>query len=116
MELFDFQIVKRKTNKNLPYIDDKERLIIPNANKAYKYYLETVRYNPEAEDYERYILFGNKPFNENCERCTIDNYGRIKLFLSKEFKHYLVKEIANGNNIDLQYVETRDEFDVWEIV
>lgn len=110
-----YEIVNPVINRKRPYLDDKDYLIVPNAIKNYKYYIECKLYNTKELCYEYFLLLGVTKFDENCRKCHVDDYGRLKCKLHGETLNYIkTQRIANGNNV-CNYLESEDDYDTFII-
>ncbi len=86
--------------------------IVPNIGKRYKYFIEVKQYNPNVFQYEYFLLLSTDKFDNNCRTCRIDDYGRLKVKVKGEFADVL-NDIKG--NIDFNYKESTDTFDVWQV-
>lgn len=112
--MFEFEIVNPKVDKSKPYYKDG-LFIIPKVTSNYNYYLETKIFNKDLGNYEYYLLLSENKFDNNCYKCKKDCFNRIKIRLSKE----IIKELNTKNNsefnINIYYVETTNNYDVYQI-
>lgn len=112
-ELFKYTILNPIADKTRPFIN-KGVFYIPITEK-YNYFLEVYQDNPfGGKDY--FIILSKTKFNSSCRRCSSDNYSRIKLRLRGEIKDYVFDKCEQDGNIDVEYVESTDEYDVFSIV
>ncbi len=110
-----YEVVNPVTNRKRPYLDNKDYLIVPNAIKDYKYYIECRQYNPKDLCYNYYLLLGVEKFDENCRKCNVDDYCRLKCKLHGETLNFIKAQyLANGNNV-CNYLESEDNYDVFII-
>lgn len=114
MQIYKYEVLNPLTNNKKPFIDKRGFLIIPFIHKKYKYYIETARNNNSERNY--YVLLSDNKFNDNCRKCTVDDYGRLKLILRGELKEYVNTEIKYRGNINFEYVESEESYDVFEIL
>lgn len=114
--IYKYEIVKPVTNRKLPYLDDRGVFIVPNARTMYNYYIEVKRYNPNTLCYEYFILLGTDKFDEQCRKCRVDDYCRLKVILHGEVLDFVISEMKNRGNVQFEYYETEDNYDVWRIV
>ena len=84
--------------------------------EIYNYYIEVKRYNPSTLCYEYFILLGTDKFDEQCRKCRVDDYCRLKVALHGEVLDFVASEMKNRGNIQFEYYETEDNYDVWRIV
>lgn len=101
-------------------VPDKTRAFVKNGifyvpiNEKYKYYLEVSQDNSYGGvDY--FILFGKTKFNRHCKSCQCDNFGHIKLRLKGAIKDYVFETCERYGNINVDYVESNDYYDVFSV-
>lgn len=115
MMIVKYEVIRKITNKDMPYLQKGHIIIIPNIKKEYKYYLEVRRYNPNIKDYEYFLLLGENKFDINCNTCKVDKLGRLVIYCSNELKNIMLKVINANTTFDFDYCESEDEYDVWQI-
>lgn len=111
--IYKYEVIAPVTNKQRPHFDKRSLFIVPIIKKNYKYYIECARYNPNTFSREYFLLLSEEKFDNNCRKCRVDNYGRLKLILHGECKCYAIDEIAARGNIDVEYLETEDVYDIY---
>ena len=116
MELYTFNIEAPVTDKSKPfYYATRESLVFRNKIK-YAYYLECSKIDEITGDKSFYLLLSLDKFNDNCRRLKRDSYGRYFARLHNEVKNYVVRETKERGNIDINYIESKDYFDIYNIV
>ena len=115
MSIYKYVVITPATNKSKPIIKSNGLLIVPNIKKSYKYYLECCRYNPIKFENEYFILLSNNKFDERCKTCRVDDYGRLKLVIKSEMKDVLLKQMTDYSNVNFEYLESEDDYDVFTI-
>lgn len=111
MSVFKYEILNPIVDKKKPFLDRRGFFVIPNLKIDYKYYLECANYNQALGYKEYYILLSKEKFDENCRSCKMDNYGRIKIPVKGELKDF----IKDNSVIDIEYVESENNYDVFKI-
>ena len=111
-----FDIINPVINKKSPFFDEKRGLFIFPTNIPYKYFLECSKINEITKDIEYYILLGKEKFNENCRSCQVDNYGRCKLKPLGIIKDYIKQESKERGNIILDYIESAENYDIYNLL
>lgn len=111
--IYNYDLVCQKRNKKMPFLLKDGILCIPNIDKKYKYYLEVKRFNENQYDY--YVLLGEKKFDDNCYNCYTDNYNRLKIRLHKDLKEYCNSIAEYSPNVIVEYIESDLDYDVWQI-
>lgn len=117
MPIFKYEVLNPVVNTKSPFFDNKRGLFcFPLKGITYKYYVECAVNNQHTGGREYYILLSNKKFDSNCRLCHIDNYGRCQIKVRGEMKEYIVSETNWRGNIEVQYVESSDDYDVFAVV
>ena len=88
---------------------------MPNIKRFYTNYVEVKNYN-DIDGYEYYLLLGISKFDSNCRKCRVDDYARLIVNLHDELKDYATKECNERGNLEFNYIESEDDYDVWQIV
>lgn len=115
MGVFKYEVINNRIDRKKPFVDAKGFFIIPNIKTSYKYYLEVRRYNEQTLNYEYFLLFGFIKFDDNCRNCKLDDYCRFKLRLSKDLKEYVHNYFKDNGNVNIEYLESENNYDVWQI-
>jgi len=115
MSIFRYELIAPVTDRKKPYIDNNGYFIIPNIGKYYTHYIEAARYDPRNDCYNFFLLLGTNKFDEQCRTCRIDDYARLKLFLHNNFRKYVINEIAIRGNVECTYLESENNYDVFQI-
>lgn len=113
--IHNYEIVNPVINKKKPHVDMHGVFIIPNIKKNYRYYIEAAIYNQQTCDKEYFLLLGMTNFNDNCRKCRVDDYGRLKITIKGEIKDYIIREVKERGNVNVEYLESSDTFDVYTI-
>lgn len=112
--IHQFRIINPIINKNKPYLKN-DYLIIPNCSIKYKYYIECDRYNPQSINNDYFLLLSINKFHPQCKRCIVDDYARLKIFVSGDVKKFVDSEIKDNGNVDVNYLYSEDNYDVFQI-
>lgn len=111
-DIIKYDILNPIPDKAKPFLK-KDTLYIP-IKANYRYFIEAAMNNAfGGRDY--FLLFGNTKFNNNCRTCQKDGYGRIKLKLKGEIKDYIYDKCKTYGNCDIEYIESAEDYDVFEI-
>lgn len=111
-----YEIINPIPIRTKPYLNKRGQLVIPNIYmQHYKWYIEVARYNPIIRDKEYYVLFGYTKFDINCVKLFKDYAGNYAIELRGEFGDFINKEIATRANVDIEYMYSEDDFDVFKI-
>ncbi|AXH74525.1 MAG: hypothetical protein KNU04_gp55 [crAssphage sp. isolate ctbg_1] len=112
-DIVKYEIINPIADKSKPYYRSGT-LYIPIETK-YKYFLET-RVLDENGYTQYYFLFGKEKFNKHCRKCQSDSYGKIKLRPKGEIKEYIHDTCKSDGNIELEYIESTDTYDVFMVL
>ena len=110
-----YDILNPITDKKSPFYNKQKGLFYFPTVTGYKYFLECSKINPLNNDIEFYILLGKTKFDPNCKSCHLDNYGRCQLKISGKIKEFVLNELEYRGNFIMEYVETEDGYDVFEL-
>lgn len=109
-----YQVINPIPIRTKPYFNHRGQLVIPNINPLqYKWYLEVARDNTITNDREYFLLFSTIKFDYNCCKVFKDFGGRSVIIPHGEFADYLNKEISARANVDVEYLESEDDYDVY---
>lgn len=114
MSIFKYEVLNPVANKNKPHYS-KGFFIVPNINKPYRYFVEAANYNTTTFNKDYYLLLSVDRFDENCRKCRVDDYGRLKVKPKGEFKDYIEDVTSANGNITFEYLSTEGDYDVWQI-
>ena len=113
MCIVGYDVIKTKTSKDGTWYDrDKNILYSRELANGYKYFVELQKYNPDVQDYERYIAFGSTKFHNECRRLDYDDFGRYKI-RPIGLRNYFQQ--SNKTSFVLTNVECNDDYDVYSI-
>lgn len=115
MAIYGYDVISEKPDKNKARLYNNNILIIPNIKKRYKYYLECSRINNKYMTKEYIILLSNTKFDDRCYTCRVDDYARLHIKVHNELKDYINNEMKIRNNINVEYSETENEYDIFII-
>lgn len=117
MPIFKYEVLNPVIDNKSPFFDNKRGLFcFPLKGCNYKYYIECAVTNQENGGREYYILLSKKRFDNNCRKCHIDIYGRCQIKVKGELKDYIINETSWRGNIEVNYVESSDDYDVFSVV
>ena len=117
MSIFKYEVLNPVINTKSLFFDNKSGLFcFPLKGIKYKYYVECAVTNQHTGGREYYILLSNKKFDSNCRLCHIDNYGRCQIKVRGEMKEYIISETSWRGNIEVEYIESSDDYDVFAII
>lgn len=116
MAIFNYEILNPVTDKHKPYYDYNMQSLIFTLPIQYKYYLECARYNEQREEKDYFLLMGNDKFDTNCRPCRIDNYNRYKIRVKGELKDYIIQEMQDRGNLNVELDYEAIDYDVYKVI
>lgn len=108
-DIVKYEILNPVIDKTKPFFR-KGILFIPIEEK-YRYFIEAAQENAYGEKYY-FLLLSKTKFNSNCRICNTDMYGRVKIPLKGEIKDF----VENKTTIDIEYIESGEDYDVFSII
>lgn len=115
MDIVNFDIVSPVVDKHKPFYFTNRNSLVCRFEKRYDYYVECSRYNPTTNSYNYYLLLSKENFNANCRKINNDNYGRALIRLHDSFNDFVKSECSNRGNINVEYLESTDDYDVYSV-
>lgn len=115
MEINNYNIINKVIDRNKPFYYPNRNSIICRFKQRYNYYLEASRYNSTSCNYEYYLLVGKTKFNENALKINNDSYGRAIMRLHKDFHNYVKQECIERGNINIDYLESLELYDIYRV-
>ena len=110
MSIYNYEILNPVISPKRPFYDIKRKLLFFPANGSnYRYYIEVARNNKNTFAREYYVLLSYRKFDDNCRICRVDN-------LRGEIKDYVIQETKRRGNIEIEYVESERDYDVFVII
>lgn len=113
--IFKYEVINPIVNRKKPHVDKHGVFIIPNIKRNYKYCIETRVYNTSDLCYNYYLLLGVDKFDNNCNKCRVDDYGRLKVVTHRDFKDFIDGECKSRGNVNVTYMESECNYDVYKI-
>lgn len=115
MDITTYDIIAPVSDKTKPRFFSKINSLVFRLDKKYKYYVEVSRYNKEEDIYSYFLLLSNYNFNINCRKINNDNYGRTIIILHNNLLEYIKAESKSRGNINIDYIESTNEYDVYSV-
>lgn len=114
--IFKYEVINPVTNNKKPFYDFKRKLFLFPVDVNYKYYVECAVNNTETGGREYFILLSDISFDDNCRKCRVDDYGRCQINVRGEIKEYIIDEVKNRGNIEVNYINRELNYDVYQVV
>lgn len=116
MAIHKYQVINHITDAKKPFFDEKKGIFYVPVKHKYRYFVEAVVANTIEGGYDYYLLLGNTKFDVNCRLCNTDGYGRCRIKVKGQMKEFILDEIHNRSNLDIEYIESTDNYDVFKLV
>lgn len=111
-DILKYKVLNPISDKTRPYLQ-KGILYIP-IDEPYRYFVEAAQDNVYGGiDY--FLLLGKTKFSPHCRLCQYDMYHRVKVRLKGEIKEYVEDICREEGNINFEYVESAEDYDVFSI-
>lgn len=110
-----YELINPMPIKDKPYLNSTNKLVIPNIKSNYKWYLEVARNKETTLEREYFILFSSEKFDEHCRKVLLDGGKRPCIVINGELKKYITEEISIRGNVEVEYVESEDTYDTWQV-
>lgn len=115
MDIVKYEVLNtNKLDRNLPYLNSKNKLVVPNMN-GYKYYCICNRYNPAIDEIEWFILFSKKKVNNQFISCKYDLNRIVITPPIGKFRDFIYDKFRDKPNLNLEFIESENGYDSWQI-
>lgn len=115
MDIIKYDLVEPVSDKSKPFYFANRHSIVCRFDTCYEYYIEVQQYNPDTNSYSFYLLMYKEKLNQNCRKINRDNYGRSIMRLHNRLDDYVSQECKNRGNVNVDYLESTDEYDVYSV-
>lgn len=115
MDIINFDIVSPIVNKHKPFYFNNRQSLVCRFQQRYDYYVECSRFDPDKQCYHYYLLLYKDKLNDNCRKINNDNYGRSIIMLHNDMNNYVKSECKIRGNINVEYLESTEEYDVYSV-
>ena len=115
MPIIKYEVINPVKDSKRPFFDNKSGLFYIPVKAPYRYYVEVANTNMHTGGREYYILLSTTKFDEHCRLCSVDGYGRCRIKLRGEIKEYVVEETKYRGNINVIYLESENNYDVYMV-
>lgn len=113
--LYKYEILNPVIDTKKPHVDTHGVFIIPKIRRNYKYFIEAISRDPNTQEKSFVLIFSLTKFCEQCKRCRVDNYGRLKVPIAGDLREYVVQECKSRGNVQVEYVESEEVYDVYSV-
>lgn len=111
--IYKYEVTNPVVSSKKPHVDAHGVFIIPNIKRMYKYFVEAVSKDPDTYVETNVLLLSETKFDENCRRCRVDDYGRLKINIGDKLRNYITRECKSRGNVNVDYLESEDNYDVY---
>ena len=116
MGIYKFEVLNPTTDRKRPFYNKEKGLFIFPVKSKYRYFIECANINETTGQRDFYLLLSNTKFDENCRLCHTDSYGRCQVKVKGEIKDYIISETTYRGNIDIVYLESEDDYDIFKLL
>lgn len=116
MAIHKYQIINHTADTKKPFFDERKGIFYLPVKHIYRYFVEAVVANTEQGGFDYFILLSKVKFDFNCRLCNTDSYGRCQIKVKGQMKDFIVNELQDRGSLDMEYVESVDDYDVFKIV
>lgn len=113
MCIYKYEIISKNIRKDKPYLNSKNRLVLPKCNK-YNYYIIAEQYNDIINDKEYFVILSETKIGNSFIKCKKD-LGNINIIPTGAFKDYIYNELSSRNNLEMEFIESENGYDVYHI-
>lgn len=114
MNLNAYDDVTNSINKTRSWVDVNKKLLISREIKPRAYYSLLKRYDNKTNVISFFIAMLDKiDSNKVCNRVIVDDYGRVKIKLSKIWNECNLAQLETNCNICIELVESDDTGDIY---
>lgn len=109
-----YTVTNPVTDPRLPFFDKRKGIFYVPLKAIYRYYVACKTLNTDG-GYDYHILLSKDKFDKNCRLCHTDDYGRVQIKVKGEIAEYILSESVDRGNVEVTYVESTIDYDVFEI-
>lgn len=114
MAIHKYKISNPTIDPKFPFFDKRKGIFYVPMKKGYRYYVACA--TPKTDgDVDYHILLSDRKFDINCRLCHTDLYGRVQIKVKGEIKNFIERETIERGNVQVTYVESGDDYDVFEV-
>lgn len=110
-----YEVITETTDTKSPFYDDRAGIFYIPCKDSFRYFIECKRFSDVYREYEYFILVSNKKFDKHCRLCHTDNYGRLQIKLSNDFKHYFTYKPGTRTNVEVEIAENCDDYRAYKL-
>lgn len=115
MSVYSYTVLTTTTDSKKPFFDEKKGIFYMPTKKKYRYFLECGNFNKATKGTDYFILLSDVKFHENCRLCRTDDYWRCQIKVKGDIRDFIKSESADRGNVDVEYVETIENYDVYSV-
>lgn len=116
MNLNAYDDVKEQVNKNKTWIDVKNKTLLSREIQYRRVTLLSKRYNIVSKSYDYFIIMlDDEPLDRDYVLTNRDDYGRVKIRLTKIWHDSSLATFDANCNIGIQHIDHTDDGDVYQL-
>ena len=116
MNLNAYDSIVEKIDKTKTWIDIRKKLLLSREIKYRPYTCILKRYDSKTNINSYFIaILDNPPKDKIYKSTTLDDYGRVKISLSKIWKETYLPRLKNNCNIICNLVESDKDGEIYSI-
>ena len=113
--ILKYNLINPAIDKKKPHYDEKTKTLNFPVKSNYRYFVQASQIDSVTHIKEYFLLLGTEKFDDACKKCQTNQYGRCSVHLSDEFKEYVIQECKERGNIIVEYTESEDTYDVYNV-
>lgn len=115
MIIIKYNIIDPAVDKQKPYYDVKTKTFKFPVKRQYRYFVQACQVNSVTHVKEYFLLLGIEKFDESCKKCQTNQYGKCSVPITGEFKDYVIEECKERGNIIVEYSESEEGYDSFNV-
>lgn len=113
--ILKYNLINPAIDKKKPYYDEKTKTLKFQVKSNYRYFIQATQINQTTHIKEYFLLLGTEKFDDACKKCQTNQYGKCSVPLSDEFKEFVIEECKERGNIIVEYTESDEGYDAYNV-
>ena len=110
--ILKYNLINPAIDKKKPYYDEKTRTLKFQVKSNYRYFIQATQINEVTHVKEYFLLLGTEKFDDACKKCQTN---QCSVSLSGEFKEFVISECKERGNIIVEYTESDEGYDAYNV-
>lgn len=115
MTILKYNLIDPAVNKTKPYYNFQTDTFVFPIKHKYNWFVQAYDINEVTRRKEYFLLLGKEKFDDGCRRCDCDGYGKCRVHLTDEFKEFVISECKSRGNIIVEYSESDEGYDAYNV-